>query len=138
MTQSPATAATGLTASRSGNAKALLAEMLRMLDRLLADGETGIIDLRAVPLTAEDRALLSETLGSGAVEARIDALGESQLVETRYPGIWWVTHKNEVGEIVAESIEVCCVPAILQTPVEDIADGIEALRRALAGGDREP
>jgi hydrogenase-1 operon protein HyaF len=70
-------------------------------------------------------------LGTGAVDARVEALGESRVVETKFPGIWWVTHRNEVGETVAESVEICGVPAILHAPREDVADGAKGLRQTL-------
>lgn len=122
----------GLVAPSSGNSKALLSEMLRLLERLVADGEVGSIDLRSVPLTADDIEELGRVLGTGSVDARVDALGESRVRETRFAGIWWVTHCNEAGETVAELIEVCGIPAILQAPPEDIADGAILLRQALA------
>ena len=58
-------------------------------------------------------------------------VGESRAQETRYPGIWWVTHRNEAGDTVAELIEVCTIPAILRAPAEDVADGAVLLRQAL-------
>jgi hydrogenase-1 operon protein HyaF len=122
----------GLAAPRPGNAQALLHEMLRLLQGLHARGEGGSIDLRSVPLTVDDLANLRAVLGTGAVDARVEALGESRACETRFPGIWWVTHRNEAGETVAEAIEICAIPAILCTPVDDMADGAERLRQALA------
>lgn len=127
-----ASAEPALAAFRTGNAKALLNEMLRMLETLLSSGQGGSIDLRAVPLTKDDFDDLRAVLGTGAVDARIEALGESRVVETRFPGIWWVTHRNEAGETVAESIEVCGVPSILHSPSEDMADGAKGLRQTLA------
>ncbi len=126
----------GLVAPRNGNAKALLHEMVRLLEGLRSGGEGGSIDLRTVPLTHDDLTSLRSILGAGAVDARIEALGESHVRETRFPGIWWVTHCNEAGEVVAEAIEICAIPAILLTPVEDMADGAERLRQELAESAR--
>ena len=120
-----------LLAPRTGNARALLNEMLGLLDKLAAGGEGGSIDLRCVPLSPGDWEELREVLGTGAVDARVDALGESRAQETRFPGIWWVTHRNEPGETVAELIEVCSVPTILRAPRDDVADGAVLLRQAL-------
>lgn len=122
----------GLIAPRSGNAKPLLYEMLRLLERLEAGGDGGSIDLRTIPLTNEDLTTLKAVLGDGAVDARVEALGESHVCETRFPGIWWVTHRNGAGEMVAESLEICAVPAILCTPIDDMADAAARLRQALA------
>jgi hydrogenase-1 operon protein HyaF len=121
----------GLVAPRSGNARALLNEIAGLAEGLAAGGEGGSIDLRSMPLTEGDLEELHQVLGAGAIDARIDALGESRAQETRYPGIWWVTHRNEAGDTVAELIEVCTIPAILRAPAEDVADGAVLLRQAL-------
>lgn len=122
----------GLVAPRSGNAKALLREMHSLLAALAAGNAGGSIDLRALPLTPADLDELREVLGTGAVDARVEALGESTVRETRFPGIWWVTHGNEAGEIVAELIEICAVPAILTAPAEDIRDGAARFAQVLS------
>jgi len=128
----------GLTAPRAGNAKALLREMHRLLQSLASGGKGGSIDLRALPLTAADLDELRNTLGGGEVEARIDALGESRVRETSFPGIWWVTHCNAAGEIAAELIEICTVPPILCAPGEDIVDAAIKLERALREDAESP
>lgn len=134
-----ASADPALAASRTGNAKALLHEILRMLDALVKEGQGGTVDLRSVPLTRGDLDYLRDALGTGAVDARIDALGESHVVETIFPGIWWVTHRNEAGEIVAESIEVCTIPVILVSPIDDMVDAVDRLRKTLATtAEQEP
>lgn len=117
----------------TGNAKALLHEIAKHLEVLARNGESAAIDLRAVPLSPGDRDELKDTLGVGVVEARIDALGRSEVREAKFPGVWWVTHYNEADEIVAELIEICAVPLILQAPVEDISQGAIELADALKG-----
>lgn len=121
----------GLVAPRSGNAKALLREMASLLAALAVGEAGGSIDLRALPLTPTDLDELRAVLGAGAVDARVEALGESTVRETRFPGVWWVTHRNEAGEIVAELIEICAVPAILIAPHEDIVDGAARFAQTL-------
>lgn len=116
----------------SGNATALLHEAAKLLDAFVQCGEPGSIDLRSLPLTSGDYDELRGALGTGAVFARVDAIGPSELRETRYPGIWWVTHFNEAGEIVAELIEIGSVPQILLAPIQDVADGLSGFREALA------
>lgn len=121
----------GLVAPRAGNAQALLNEILRLLESLAAGGEGASIDLRAVPLTAADLERLRDVLGTGAIDARVDALGDSKVKETQFPGVWWIVHCNSTGDTVAEHIEVCSVPDILRAPPLDIADGARRLKTAL-------
>jgi len=87
--------------------------------------------LRSLPLSRGDYDELGLALGTGAVSASVDAIGPSEVRETRYPGVWRVTHRNEAGEVVADLLEVCDTPAILRSPAEDAADGLIRLKEAL-------
>lgn len=111
----------------SGNAPVLLREISEHVRSLLRDGVPSAIDLRALPLTPEDLDWLRDTLGEGEVIATLDAEGESTLVETACPGVWWVTHHNPQGVIVSEFIEVTFVPELLKAHAEDVKRGLEHL-----------
>ena len=115
-------------------ALALLHEIATRVDALLAHGETNRIDLRSLPLAPADLARLRALLGRGAVQARLDALGDSEVCETGCPGVWWLTHRDAGGEVMAELIEVAAMPAILASPREDIAAGQAQLQRLLRDG----
>ena len=115
----------------SGNGKALLHELVDLLEGWVRSGQPASIDLRSLPLTRGDYAELRAALGSGAVSARVEAIGPSEVRETQYPGLWWVTHFNEAGQVVADLLEVCAVPAILPAPAEDAAEGLDRLKETL-------
>jgi hydrogenase-1 operon protein HyaF len=115
----------------TGNAKALLHELADLLEAWLRGGEAASIDLRSLPLTRGDYEELRAALGAGAVAARVEAIGASEARETQYAGVWWVTHYNEAGEVVADLIEVCEVPELLRAPAEDAAEGLVRFRQAL-------
>lgn len=114
-----------------GNIRALLAEIAARLEKLVSDGETGMIDLNSLPLAPGEYEQLRQTLGQGEVSARIEAIGPSEIIETRYPGVWWVTHYNVEGDIVADMIEIAHIPEILKSQPEDIRTGLELLRAQL-------
>lgn len=114
-----------------GNIRALLAEIAARLERLDAGGESGMIDLHSLPFAPGEYELLRQTLGQGEVSARIDAIGPSEITETRYPGVWWVTHYNVEGDIVADMIEIARVPEIIRSQPDDIRAGLELLRAKL-------
>jgi hydrogenase-1 operon protein HyaF len=115
--------------------RALLGEIAQLVDALARNGGDARVDLRTPPLEGPDRAALEAALGRGAVSARVDAARATDVRETHFPGVWWVTHHDERDEIVAEFIEICVVPEILATPPEDIARGLAELRaRTAAGG----
>ena len=109
---------------------ALLAEIAQLVDGLARNGGDARIDLRSPPLDPADRTSLEEILGRGAVSARIDAEVTTDVRETHFPGVWWVSHYGPGGALVAEFIEICVVPEILATPQEDIARGLAELRAA--------
>lgn len=117
----------------SGNARPLLREIDDMLRRLLETGEPSAIDLSALPLNPADLDWLRGSLGVGEVAARLQANGESTLDETACPGVWWVTHRNEHGAVVAQFIEVAFVPELIKAHPDDIAAGREQLEVLVSG-----
>lgn len=122
-----------------GNAPPVLHELRHALARLLEHGEATCIDLRSLPMGPGDEAALEAALGTGEIHATLRALGESTVQETAYPGVWLVTHRNEAGETLSRFIEVAFVPAILESPADDVRAGLRRLSRRLAeeGGAAE-
>jgi len=116
----------------SGNADALLQEIAQLLAQLVGQGRTGAIDLQSLPLTPADRSHLLAQLGEGEVRAEVQALGSSEVRETSYRGVWWVTHRNARGELSAELIEVTPLPEILATDRDEVADALARLQASLA------
>lgn len=116
----------------AANAHAVLREVESLLARLVATGEPAVIDLKGLPMSPADFEVLGQVLGQGEVSATIDAGGPSSVRETAFPGVWWITHRNEDGAIAAEFIEVTRVPEILASQVEDMDAGLARLRSALS------
>jgi hydrogenase-1 operon protein HyaF len=111
----------------TGNAPPLLRELAEQAKRLLETGESSAIDLSALPLTPADLDWLREKLGAGEIAVTLHASGESTLNETTYPGIWWVTHRNEQGAVTSQFIEVAFVPELVKAHPQDVAIGLETL-----------
>jgi hydrogenase-1 operon protein HyaF len=116
----------------TGMAWSVLHEAQRLLDALAADGSTGAIDLRSLPLTAADREQLESLLGRGEVRADLDLAGRSEVWETAYPGVWWIRHLGAGDRLASELIAVCPVPDILHAHPEDVRAGARRLGRLLA------
>jgi hydrogenase-1 operon protein HyaF len=114
------------------NVKPLLHEIRHALDALLDSGARSVIDLRSMPLAPGEEQQLLEELGRGEVNARLHALGPSEIIETRYPGVWLVMHYNNADEVIGKFIEVCDVPELLRSQQEDIREGLERLQAQLA------
>jgi hydrogenase-1 operon protein HyaF len=110
-----------------GLVDALIMEIAGLLRRLIEDGEAGTIDLLGLPLSPSCLAALNDCLGQGEIEVQLDAAGRSTIRETGFPGVWWTTHADEAGRVVAMLIEVAYVPAIVQAPLDDVTRGYERL-----------
>ena len=110
---------------------ALLQELQNMLSALAQGNQANSVDIRSLPLTPADHDFLIQFLGSGEVSATVNALGLSEINETRFSGIWLITHYNHHEEIIADLIEVTPLPDILKTQAEDIRQGNDTLRRYL-------
>lgn len=129
----------------SGAVASLFQEIAVSLDRLLNSGEGTVVDLQALPfLTEEERQHLQRLLGQGEVNATVAAMGPTEVMETAYPGVWWVTYYGADGDVVAERIEVARMPGILPSQDPDIRAGLGRLREhqpepaPREGGDGEP
>ena len=95
-----------------------------MLKTLLDTGQNGSLDLRALPALGEDGyQFLKEKLGQGEVSASIQSFGRSEIQETAYPGIWWVSHYNQDDDILTQLIEVNFLPELLKSPRDDVVFG---------------
>jgi hydrogenase-1 operon protein HyaF len=117
--------------SARGNALAILHEIETLLTCFVERGETAMIDLRGIPMSTQDYKLLHSLLGEGEVAATLSAGGPSEIRETRYPGVWWIIHRDLDDAVVAELIEIAAIPSILTSPPEDIVTGLQQMRRSL-------
>jgi HupH hydrogenase expression protein, C-terminal conserved region len=131
MSPEPSPDHAGLNDALTGNAEALLREILSMLVALGATGEDGSIDLASLPLSGADKQWLKDSLGEGAVRIDINASGPTTVVETATPGVWWVTHHNEQDAQVGEFIEVTLIPDIVPTHPDDVSSGVKRLEDRL-------
>jgi len=108
----------------TGNVQPLLHEIRHALEVLLNDDRDTCIDLRALPMAPGEEDRLLETLGEGEISVRLRALGKSEILETRYSGVWLVTHYNTNEEIVGKFIEITRIPGLLKSQREDIVAGL--------------
>lgn len=109
------------------NVKPLLHEIKHALENLIENGETSIIDLRSIPLAPGEEDKILSTLGTGEVQAKLNALGLSEVIETQYAGVWVVTHYNDENNIISRFIEVTTMPNILSSQTEDIMAAYSSL-----------
>ena len=109
------------------NVKPLLHEIKHALESLIENGKTSIIDLRSIPLAPGEEDKILSTLGTGEVQAQLNTLGLSEIIETQYAGVWIVTHYNDDNNIISRFIEVTTMPSILSSQTEDIMAAYSSL-----------
>lgn len=109
------------------NATPILHEVLHALQKLVGEGESTTIDLRAIPFGPGDEAELLTQLGTGEINVEMHSLGRSLIRETAYSGVWLVDHRNADDQRIALQIEITPVPTILSAQTEDMHDAIARL-----------
>lgn len=117
------------------NVKPILHEIRHALEELLENGKTSIIDLRSIPLAPGEEDTIINTLGRGEIDAHLNALGPSDIYETRYSGVWLITHYNENESVVSRFIEITELPDILKSQREDMTGALEELTEELESQD---
>jgi hydrogenase-1 operon protein HyaF len=114
------------------NVQPILHEIRHALAALLETGETRVIDLRSIPLAPGEEQTIIDTLCCGEVHAKLNALGPSEIYETRFAGVWLITHYNEENSVIGRFIEITKIPDILQSQNEDMAIALQQLETELS------
>ncbi len=115
----------------SGMVKAVINELTDYLTQLVETDQTHSIDINSLPLNSTDLLELKAFLGEGEVNITLNSLGKSQIHETQYSGIWWVSHFNDSGNIIAELIEICHVPKIISSHKDDIENAVQSIKNQI-------
>jgi len=115
----------------SGNLQSILTEIKFALQQLLEQKKVHCIDLRAMPWSPGEEQKLESLLGKGEVLIELNALGKSTFYETRYSGVWLVSHYNQEDELIAKLIEITYLPEMIFAQTEDIKNSLEHMNKAL-------
>lgn len=109
------------------NVMPLLHQIRHALKNLLDNNISEVIDLRSIPLAPGEEDRILQILGTGEVQVRLNALGPSDLMETKFNGVWLVTHYNDENEIISRHIEITRMPEILLSQTQDMSDACQQL-----------
>jgi hydrogenase-1 operon protein HyaF len=74
-------------------------------------------------------------LGTGEVQASIEALGPTRIQETGVAGVWLVDYLNSEAQRLALHLEIATVPEILCPQPQDLDDAIASLDARLTRAD---
>ena len=105
----------------------ILVEINHALDNFVKNKKTHIIDIRAVPLHSNEEDELLKILDVGEVRVDIEALGKSEVYETKFSGVWLISHYNLENEIVARFIEITDCPSIIKSNETEIISSLDLL-----------
>jgi HupH hydrogenase expression protein, C-terminal conserved region. len=122
-------------APASPMAEALFREIAGHLATMLETGAQAAIDLRSLPLSPDDRAALHAMLGEGEVRATVESGGRTDVLETRYPGVWRLDHFAPDGAPRHAEILITPVPDLLRADPADMAAGAARLAARLGPDD---
>lgn len=113
------------------NTVPVLHEVRHALEKLATTGEPTVIDLSSIPFAPGDRDQLFAVLGTGEVEATVNAMGPTRIIETAFPGVWRVEYHGTSDEEVAIHIEISRCPSLLLTPEQDLLDSATSIAERL-------
>jgi len=120
---------------RTGLAQAVLAELSEHLPALVESDTPHVIDLTSLPMTDSDKRELESLLGKGEVSITVSTIGDSQIFETGFNGIWWVKHYSSDAKLLSELIEITRVPEIIKSHSDDIEQSAIELRNLIASDE---
>ena len=111
----------------NGMVAAVVNEIHQMLKAYLDKDEEAAIDVKSLPLSDDGYRLLKQQLGVGEITAVAQLSGDTEVYETSYAGVWWVTHRNIGDKIIADHIQVTRIPSILCSHVEDMKQSLKRM-----------
>jgi hydrogenase-1 operon protein HyaF len=117
--------------SDTGNLDSVLSEIKFALQQLLQQKTSHCIDLRAMPWSPGEEARLEKFLGLGEVSVELNALGKSTFNETRFSGIWIVSHYNQEAELIGKLIEITYMPEMIFSQYDDVKNSLKKIQEGL-------
>jgi len=84
-----------------------------------------------MPWSSGEEQKLEDYLGKGEVLIELNTLGKSTFYETRFSGVWLVSHYNQKDELIAKLIEINYLPEMIFAQTEDIKNSLEYMNKAL-------
>ena len=109
------------------NAPAVLRELLDAAGRRREGEPAHIVNLTLLPMTPDDLAYLSASLGVGPVVILSRGYGNCRISSTALRDTWWVQYFNSSDSLILNTLEVTDLPDVAPAAAEDYADSIVRL-----------
>lgn len=113
------------------NAPAILAEIADKSQNH-PPGQSEVLNLSLLPMTAEDVALLADVLGLAGLSLVSKGYGDCRIHLTRVPKVWWVQYFNAPGQMILNTLEITDMPQVALAASEDLSDSAARLQETLA------
>ncbi len=107
------------------NAPGLLAELHAAIEQQRFGH---VINLSLLPLSPEDLAYITTTLGVGKTAILSRGYGNCRITATAIQNVWWVQYFNSTDTLILNTLEVVDVPLVACASAEDLADSRERLQ----------
>jgi hypothetical protein len=120
----------------STKVRAVLAEIAAAVELLGISGEGRVIFIDRMALSQDERRLIRDFLGEGAVRISLENTAEPvEWLESGVSGVWYGVFYNQSKNPLLEAIEVALYPAVAAVQPEDLRQGLTDLKRRLAETD---
>ncbi len=114
------------------NAVPILTEVLEALKEFYESGREHVIYVNKLPITPEDRELILDVLGRGAVKITYSSKSQpAEWRETGIYGVWIGVIYDRDNKPALETIEITDFPRLAAAQREDIKDSITLLEEKL-------
>lgn len=104
------------------NAPSVLAEVMAHAKAWHTGCANHVINFTLLPMTAEDMALVIQSLGKAPLAIRTKNYGACMISSTEVRHVWTVQYYNSEGKIILNTVEVGDVPTAAQAAREDFED----------------
>ena len=112
----------------SGMLPSVLSDLIQHLQNFIEKGQPHSIDLARQPLTSIDLIELEKLLGKGELSITLSTIGDSEIFETAFSGIWWVKHYTADQILISQFIEITNIPDIIKSQPEDMQLALSRLK----------
>ena len=119
----------------TGMAQAVISELSDHLSMFATEGQLHVIDLTSLPMNESDKRELENLLGKGEVSITLSTIGDSDIFETQFSGIWWIKHYGADGQLISELLEIGPVPEIIKSHPEEIKNSVDDIQKLLTSSE---
>ncbi len=109
------------------NVMSVLSEVSERSEKWVPGDPCHVINFTLFPMSAQDAAFLSDTLGEVGVEIMSGGYGVARVVMTAVKHVWAVQYLNGMGTTILDTLEIGDVPECVLASTQDFEDSLHRL-----------